>query len=93
MGHAAVHSSSAPYLPPLLTVQEFAQLVRLNPEVVRRKIRSRKIHATGRPYGIPSAELKKFGVDLMSAAVALMTAGLSKAQLQRVVRKMEEKFV
>lgn len=55
-------------LPLRLKVSEFAGLVRLCEETVRRKIRSREIRATGRPHMIPRAELEKFGVSLADAA-------------------------
>ena len=55
-------------LPLRLKVSEFAGLVRLCDETVRRKIRSREIRATGRPHLIPRAELEKFGVSLADAA-------------------------
>lgn len=55
-------------LPLRLKVSEFAELVRLCHETVRRKIRSREIRATGRPHMIPRGELEKFGVSLVDAA-------------------------
>ena len=55
-------------LPLRLTVGEFASLVRLHPEVIRRKIRGRVIKAEGRPHLIPRSELARFQVDLADAA-------------------------
>lgn len=60
-----------PPLPPLLTVEQFARCINRCNEVVRRKIRTRKIHAVGRPFGIPNAELSKFGVTYEAAAAWL----------------------
>ena len=58
----------SPTLPLRLTVSEFASLVRLCAETVRRMIRSRQLVAHGRPFLIPRGELHKFGVPLVDAA-------------------------
>lgn len=62
-------------LPSVLTVPEFGLLVRSCDEVIRRKIRRRKIKALGgdrgTPYLIPCRELLRFGVNLEDAAVIL----------------------
>lgn len=55
-------------LPLRLTVPEFASLVRLCDESIRRRIRSREIEAYGRPHLIPRRELEKFGVSIADAA-------------------------
>lgn len=59
-------------LPLRLTVEEFALLVRLHPEVVRRKIRGNVIRAQGRPHMIPRAELTAFQVNFQEAAEYLV---------------------
>ena len=82
------------YLPPILTTKEFALCVRLNVDVVRRKIRDRIISAKGRPAGIPPSELAKFGVSKEDAALRLSIAReigeLPRNAQLRVVRKMAE---
>lgn len=54
-------------LPLRLTVPEFAKIVRLCDETIRRQIRSRQIEASGQPFLIPRRELEKFGVSLADA--------------------------
>ena len=63
--------ADAPFLPSVLTTEEFAYLVRYDPETVRCKIRKRQIKAFDRPARIPCRELLKFGVDLRGAAILL----------------------
>jgi hypothetical protein len=55
-------------LPLRLTVPEFARLVRLCEETIRRMIRARQIEADGPPFLIPRRELEKFGVSPLDAA-------------------------
>jgi hypothetical protein len=58
-------------LPPVLTPEQFAYLVQLKTDTVRRKIRARNIVGKGNPIRIPVRELLKFGVNLDDAARAL----------------------
>jgi hypothetical protein len=57
-------------MPLRLTVQEFAKLIRVCDETVRREIKARNIDAQGRPHLIPRRELEKFGVSVADAAEA-----------------------
>lgn len=59
-------------LPSVLNTEEFAFLVRYAPQVVRRKIRQKRIKAFGRPARIPCRELEKYGVNLGDAAILLL---------------------
>lgn len=55
----------------VVTVEEFGQVVRYVPPVVRRLIRSRQIVARGRPYRIPVSEFKKYGITYEQAMAVL----------------------
>ena len=65
-------------LPLRLTVEEFSSLIRLTPEVVRRKIRAGLINAKGRPHLIPRSELAQFDVSISDATVFLEELARSK---------------
>jgi hypothetical protein len=62
---------SAIRLPACLTTEQFAFLVQINADTVRRKIRARVIKGMGNPTRIPVSELLKWGVDLNHAAIIL----------------------
>lgn len=51
-------------LHPLCDTAEFGELVRLVPAIVRKKIRAKKIKATGRPSLINISEAAKFGMSI-----------------------------
>lgn len=51
------------FLPAVLTVREFARVVRRKEETIRKAIRARRIKAFGPPYNIPNSELARYGVS------------------------------
>lgn len=55
-------------MPHTLRVWEFANIVGLCAETIRRDIRARKIEAHSRPFRIPRRELKKYGVEWADVA-------------------------
>jgi hypothetical protein len=72
-GHNGRHRKTIIRLPSVLTVPEMAFVMRLNPEVIRRRIRARTIRLSNysTPYRIPCRLLEEMGINLDDAAVDL----------------------